>query len=472
MNEWVAAMAQELDQLQRPSGHIGLVRRYLRGDHARPEVPKDADGEFRAIVAHSVANFLPLISGSFGRALYVDGYRSGRSADNAPAWDVWTANRMRAKQSIPMQGAIDYGTAYVAVEGEKITPLNPRKTHAWYEDAYDDFPIAGLTETGVRYRSDGAVMVRYEFWYGGTVQTYERVSGRRVGVVDDPGNMRDGTSIEIGKLVKLGSPRTHGSDHVPWVRFRDRLDDEAQGVVRPLIPAQDRVNASIFYLNMLLHYAAFKQKWATGIKVPRDTQEFLSDGSKNPNFGRPIEPFQAAVHRLWISENPEAKFGEFSQSEVTGHLAAIENAVATLLTLGRSSPLLAAGNKISNVAVESVAALNASMNAQIAHFQELFGASWDLVFELTGKGDPGATSRWRNHEPQSFAQVVDGLVKLNQMGAPARGLYEMVPGITDTQIEQWNALAQEPTETDRLAAALRRQSAPAPAEVDDVPGAE
>src|SRR5690606_41030762 len=112
----------------------------------------------------------------------------------------------------------------------------------------------------------------------------ERVSGRRLGVVDDPGNMRDGTSIEIGKLVKLGSPRTHGSDHVPWVRFRDRLDDEAQGVVRPLIPAQDRVNASIFYLNMLLHYAAFKQKWATGIKVPRDTQEFLSDGSKNPNF--------------------------------------------------------------------------------------------------------------------------------------------------------------------------------------------
>lgn len=472
MNEWVAAMAQELDQLQRPSGHIGLVRRYLRGDHARPEVPKDADGEFRAIVAHSVANFLPLISGTFGRLLYVDGYRSGRSADNAPAWDVWIANRMRARQSITMQGMVDYGTAYVAVEGEKIKPLNPRKSYAWYEDDYDDFPMAGLAETGVRYLRDGTIVVRYEFWHGGTVQTYERVSGRRQGVVDDPGNMRDGRELQMGKLTKLGGPRRHGHDFVPWVRFRDRLDDEAQGIVRPLIPAQDRLNASVFYLNMLLHYAAFRQKWAVGIKIPRDTQETLPDGTENPNYGKPIEAYKTAVHRLWVAETPEAKFGEFNQADTTGPLAAIDNALATLLTLGRSSPLLAAGNKISNIAVESVNALNASMNAQLAQFQELAGASWDLVLELTGKGTPGATVRWRDNEPRSFAQTVDGLLKLSQMGAPARGLYELVPGITDTQIEQWNALAQEPTETDRLAAALRRQSAPAPAEVDDVPGAE
>lgn len=473
MNEWVELMLRELDELRRPSGHIGLVRRYLRGEHDIPYMPKDADGEFTALARQSITNFLPLITGTFGRHLYVDGYRSGRSADNAEAWEVWTANRMQARQSITMQGAIDYGTSYVIVEREKIRPLNPRKSLAWYEDHDAEFPLAALAETGVRYDQNGNVWVRYEFWHGGEVYFFERASGRRLGSADDPGRPHDGDEPEFGKLVEVGDPRQHGESFVPWVRFRDRLDDEAQGVVRPLIDAQNRVNASVFYLLMALHYASFRQRWVTGIKIPRDNQEFLPDGKPNPNFGRPIEAFKTAVHRLWISEQPEAKFGDFDQTNVDGHLAAIENAVSTLLTLGRSSPLLAAGNKISNIAVESVAALNASMNSQIEQFQSLFTPSWDTVFELTGRGTPGATVRWRDNEPRSFAQVIDGLLKLNQIGAPARGLFEMVPGITDVQLEQWNRLKDAEERNDRVlydAIAAAREAGSDP--TDPTPEAE
>lgn len=458
MDNWASAMIRELDAMRGENGHIGLVRRYLKGQHDTPKMPADATDEYEALARQAITNWLPLISGTFIGQLYVDGYRSGRSADNADGWDLWQANKLDARQTIPMRGAIEYGAAYVAVEGSRIRCLPARKSHAWYADDEDERPLAGLTEVGTRIASDGTVLTRYEFFHGPLVYTYERVSGRHLGVPDDPGNPYDGREIQVGSLT-LVDTREHGKDFVPWVRFRDRLDDEAQGVIRPLINLQDRINAAVFYLLMALHYASFRQRWGTGLVIPRDTQELLPDGTENPNYGKPIETFKAAVHRLWVSESSETKFGEFQQTEVSGHLAAIENAVKTLVSIGRASPLIMVGD-LANIAVEAIATLNDSMNKQVDAFKNIFGECWEDVLSLAGVGDPSARVRWRDTEPRSFAQVVDGLVKLGQMGAPAEGLFEMVPGITDQQLEQWKRLAARPTETDRLAAALARQGAP------------
>jgi hypothetical protein len=461
---WADAMIQELDQSRGNGGHIGIVRAYLKGDHPVPYMPDDAEGEFNSLARQAITNYMPLISGGFSQRLFVDGYRTGRSADNADGWQRWRDNKLASRQKITMRGAIEYGVSYVAVEGKKIRTLDPRKSWAWYENDEDEYPLAGLAYIGDRISDDGAFLARYEFWHKGEVITYERTTGRSAGTPDDPANPRDGLDILIGQLQEVGR-RRHGKDYVPWIRFRDRLDDEAVGVIRPLIPLQDRINASVFYLLMALHYASFRQRWATGLIIPRDTQETLPDGTPNPNFGKPIEPFKAAVNRLWVSESPDTHFGDFQQTSVDGHLAAIENAVRTLITIGQASPLLASGNSISNVAVESVAAFNESMNSQLSDYQTLFGEQWEAVLREAGAGDKEARIKWRDTEPRSFAQVVDGLVKLGQMGAPAEGLFEMVPGITDTQLEEWRALAARPTETDRLAEAIARQTAPA------VPGA-
>lgn len=468
---WVDAMIRELDQSRGEGGHIGMVRDYLKGKHRVPYMPDDASGEFNTLAQQSITNYLPLIGGTFGKQLYVDGYRTGRSASNVDGWRLWNDNKLTARQSITMRGAIDYGTAYVAVEGTNIRTLSARKSWAWYQEDEDEYPLAGLVDVGSRIADDGTFLARYEFWYKGKVVTYERTTGRRAGLPDDPANPRDGRDVQVGALEKVAE-RDTGKDFVPWVRFRDRLDDEAVGLIRPLITLQDRINASVFYLLMALHYASFRQRWGTGLIIPRDTLKTLPDGSDNPNFGKPIEPFKAAVNRLWISESSETKFGDFAQTDTTGHLAAIENAVQTLITIGQSSPLLGAGNSVSNIALESIAALNESMYSQVEALKACFGPSWESVFELAGAGDASASVRWRSTEPQSFGVVVDGLVKLNQMGAPAEGLFEMVPNITDEQLEEWKTLAARETETDRLAAAISRQAMPAVgAGPEDVPPA-
>lgn len=457
----VGSMIRELDYMRAWNGPIGKVRRYLLGGHDLPYMPKDATVEYESLARQAITNMLPLISGGFSGMLYVDGYRSGKSADNVAGWARWQANKLDARQAITMRGAIEYGTAYVSVEGEKIRALNARKSHALYEDDDADYPYAGLAEIGERIASDGSTMTRYEFFMGGKVWTYERTNGRVLGIPDDPANPLDGRDIQVGKLDLIGTPRTHGKDFVPWVRFRDRLDDDAQGVIRPLINLQDRINASVFYLLMALHYASFRQRWATGLIIPRDTQETLPDGSANPNFGRPIEPFKAAVNRLWLSESQDTKFGDFAQTETSGHLAAIENAMGALISIGQASPLLLSGNHISNIAIDAIAALNDSMNKKVDSLKSNFGESWEEVLRLSGAGDDSAAVRWRETEPRSFAQVVDGLVKLNTIGAPAEGLFEMVPNITDQQLAEWKTLAARQTDTDRLAEAITRQAGPA-----------
>lgn len=453
----VDAMIRELDAMRAENGHIGLVRRYLKGQHDIPYMPADATDEFRAIARQSVTNWLPLISGTFAESLYVDGYRSGRSADNVQGWDTWQANRLDARQAIPMRGAIDYGTAYAIVEGSQIRTPRARKAHAWYEDDDAEWPLAGLAEVGQRIASDGAILARYQFYYANKRFTYERVTGKSVGIPGDPGSLRD---VQIGAL-ELVDVQEMPTKHVPWVRFRDRLDDEAEGVVRPLIQQQNRINASVFYLMMALHYASFRQRWGTGLAIPRDQNEFMPDGvTPNPRFGKPIEPFKAAVNRLWVSESKDSKFGDFQQTDVMGHLAAIDNALKTMISVGQASPLVMVGD-LANLAVEAIAILNDSKNKKVESLRNSFGESWEMVLRLAGVGDASASVRWRDTEPRSFAQVVDGLVKLNQMGAPAEGLYEMVPGITDQQLDQWRALANRPTDADRLADAISRQGVPA-----------
>ena len=53
-----------------------------------------------------------------------------------------------------------------------------------------------------------------------------------------------------------------------------------------------------------MEFAAFRQRWASGIEIDYD-----KEGNAKP-------PFTAGVERLWVSENPEVKFGDFDAADL------------------------------------------------------------------------------------------------------------------------------------------------------------
>lgn len=449
---------QHEDTLDR-NAHHGLIRRYLLGDHDLPYMPKGAKAEYQVLARRSIRNWLPLVPDTFSKTLFVDGYRASKSSTNAKPWDYWQANGLDARQTIATRGALEYGTAYVSVlPGDpvpRIRPLKPTRSLAWYEDEDDEWPIYGLHFKGTRL--DGSRL--YEIFDATTVYTVAKL----------PAN--------LGGEVRFVEAADHDLGVTPLVRFRNDLS-EPRGIVLPLIPLQDGINEASFNLNIAIQYASFRQRWATGLAVPVDEQETLSDGSPNPNYGNPVEPFEAAVNRLWVTDSPEAKFGDFAQTETSGHLRAYESGVKTLAAVAQTSPHVLTGD-LNNLSADALAVVEASTTRKSAEYETLFGESWEQTLRLAAKADGNLTDaqdtssqvRWRESEARSLAQTVDALGKMAQMlNVPPQALWERIPGVTETDIDHWKELASQADGIASLASVLAQAnadtgitSAPAPA---------
>lgn len=469
-DSWVVGLAEELirehSKLNSDTSDYGRITRYLRGDHDLPYIPPNARAEYVSLAKKSITNWLPLISDTFTKALFVDGYRPARAAENAAAWEYWQANGMDARQSLIHRGALEYGVAYALVlPGDPvpvIRPVHPTKAVAFYEDEDDEWPVHALRVAGTRY--DGTRL--YEVLTNEAVYT--------VGVEKD------------GAKPKVISAEDHNLGVTPLVRYRESLE-HAQGIILPRIVIQDRINEAVFSLMIALQYASFRQRWATGLAIPVDEQQTITELNRNfdpsqpespknpryievpnPNFGKPIEPFRVAVDRLWVTDSPDAKFGDFEQTDVSGHLDTYFSAVRSLAAISQISPHVLLGDLV-NVSADAFAVIEASTQRKCTEYEMLFGESHEQLFRLAalaagdakGARDVSAQVRWRDTEARSLAAAVDALGKMvSMLGVPAEAAWERIPGVTQTDVERWREMARSSDGLAALAEALTRQSRP------------
>jgi len=254
---------------------------------------------------------------------------------------------------------------------------------------------------------------------------------------------------------------THPFGVCPVVVFRNQWTDDPDvriaelGEVWPLIPLQDRLNDTTLGLLIAQQYAAFKQKWATGVEIPRD-----------PETGRPIEPFEAAVNRLWTTASKDARFGEFTETDLTGYLASQESAIKQMATIAQVPPHYLLGGLV-NISAEALAAAEAGLARKVSERKAVFGEAWERVFRLmafaAGQVEDAENTRarvvWRDTEARSLAASADALGKLATMlGIPAEALWELIPGVTPFQIRRWKRLKQQDMAMDvaEVAATLLR----------------
>ncbi|MGC5319305.1 phage portal protein [Micromonospora arida] len=425
------------------SGHHGLIARYLRGDHDLPYMPRGAKAEYKSLAEKSITNWLPLISATYTKRLFVDGFRAARATDNAKPWEYWQANGMDARQTIVHRGALEYGAAYVLVLPGKpvpfIRPLSPLRTVALYEDEEAEWPDAAMRVKGKAANGDTLLEV-----------------------FDDRAAHTIRKAKHDGKLTLVRSD-AHNLGVVPFVRYRPRLDGESVGIIKPLIRLNDRINESVFALYVALQYASFRQRWATGLAIPVDEDE------QSPTYGQPVEPFQAAVDRLWISDNPDAKFGDFGQTDTKGHLETYGSGVRSLAAIAQLSPHVLLGDLV-NLSADALAAAESATQHQIGEFETIFGESHEQTLRTAAKAagdreaaaDMSAQVRWRDTEARSLAAAVDALGKMVQMlGVPAEAAWERIPGVTDQDIQRWRGMAASGDGLTALAEALGRQKTPA-----------
>lgn len=431
-----------LQQHSKERPRLDRIAYYFRNRTDSIYVPPGATDEFKELVYQAKFNVLPLVEDAVAQALFVDGYRptgeNGRapSRDNAEIWDrVWQPNRMDARQAALYRPAVRYGYSYaVVLPGDPapvITPYSPRKLTALYDDpVHDEWPRYAMV---ANRRPIEPLPVGADPLEPPTVE-----AGVTLTVYD--GEFRYRVLQEAGAWRLIDEAEHHGLGFPPVVRFLDQAGDEDEngvvsfGKIEPLLPVQRQLNQTTFGLLMAQHYAAFKQRWVTGMV------------DEQPKF-------RARVDAMLRAESPDTKFGEFSETDLSGYLNSRDKALLFVSAAAQIPPHnLLVGSGISNISAEALAALESAHRQDIAEHQTTFGESVEQMLRLAGRAmgdndaweDTSAQVVWRDTTPRSLAQVADALGKLaTQLGIPPEELWERVPGVTDSDLERWRAAKDE-----------------------------
>ncbi|QFP95174.1 portal protein [Streptomyces phage Werner] len=456
-----ASLAKQLlSILDRDGARLERIDNYLHGKHDDPYMPPHADDEYRLLAKRSVSNWMPLLVGTPAQALYVDGFRPSAAGaglpqaaeSTSPEWSHWQRSRLDARQAAVYRAALTYGHSFTVTEKDKkghvVTKgLSPRRTAALFEDpANDETPYAALTVT---VWPKGEAVGKARMWDGSNEYA---VTFKSLG--DDEG-------VRVS-----GKAKRHGASECPVTRFAASVDLDGRtiGVIEPMIPLQNRINQSVFDLLVGQTYTSHEVRYATGMAPPiqrdAETGDPILDENGQP---KPI-PMNHNARRFLFAEDPDVKFGSLPGGPIGSLIDSIDMSIRHLAAVSQTPPHHLLG-QIANLSAEALLAAETALSRKIAEFRAIFGESWERVFRLAAELAGSSASAddymgeviWRDMEQRSLAQAADALGKLKeQLGIPAKGLWKRVPGVTQTEFEDWEEMAEDEDSQLALAQSIRR----------------
>ena len=375
---------------------------------------------FRQFLRESRANWCELVVNAVAERLQVVGFRFGPAGESSDhAWQIWQANNLDADAELTQTDALVTGSAFALVQpdddnptGVAITGESPFEATVLYQPGSRRRRMAGYKRfrvgndvTQILVLPDAIVT-----WYPN--ERDPEVEGNSTGIV----NMVE--VIPQPRSVRPPRSELHSATHF-----------------------QDRINTTIFNRLVATDYGAFRQIWATGVKLARQVLK-NEDGTESVSV---IRPFDVGANRLLANENPEARFGAFSESTLQGYLDSVNQDVQQLAAVTQTPPHYLLGTMV-NISADAIKAAEAGLVAKVSRRSLHIGEAWEEVMRIAlgitedpNANDLGAEVLWKDFETRSEAQLVDALTKMAVLGVPTEVLWQRW-GATPQQIEQWKQL--------------------------------
>jgi hypothetical protein len=417
---WVDRLSKKLD-LQ--AVEALRYETYYDGDQPLPLAlgTEQYRQEFRAMLSAVRDNWMPMVVEAKAQRLNPVGFRFDGLEADAAANEMWQRNHLDADAKLAHGTALTTGRCPVlvwidAAEQVEITVEHPAQVVVAYSG-------------GNRRRRDAALKRWVDDWTGDTFYTlflpdmiwkFSRpVKGRR----------RD--------LALRADPIENPLGVVPVVEHRHRLrhrDGACRSVLMEVTNTQDVINKTLIDTLVSAEFQAFKQRWATGIDIPKD-----------PVTGKPLMPFKSAVNRVWATADPAAKFGEFAPADLSGFLKLLEYLVQSLASRTATPPhYLIQGQTLPNA--ESVKAAETGLIASVRDIWTPFGETWEEAIRLgfACQNDPrrdvwNAETIWADPETRSEAEHIDAVLKKRALDVPVQQLWSDA-GYTPAQIERFHEM--------------------------------
>lgn len=454
----LAALKDEKSAWERRQG-------YYEGDQDLPSIPdQDAkdDPNLLALRDQSPANWLCLAMDGPVQRLATASLREIRSGKVDPdSWnDVWLTNDLESRSKIVQNQMMVHGRGIYSVSKIKGQPGKARvlvencKRVYLHRNPENPFEHTFAVKTWAR-----EAKVKTSLYLSPSAMA--SVGAYEVGVV------YDATSwvrfVKPGGLSGIGGwtveeSGDHGLGELPFVESPTNVDADGKprSAIENLMAAQDAVNTIRFYSLRAMSSAAFRQKIITGFDPRvRDAATgepiYLTnkDGSVllDPHTNQPIPLLQKmgrmGVDRTLMFPGTDTKIGDLAESSLSNYTGLLEMFLTDLLARGQVPPQYAL-NKMANLSGDALSGAEATLQSLIGDLKRESGTAITKVMRLAnrarGKDLPDLTPEWADTEPKSFAQIVDGVVKLITADFPRRPAFEMLPGATPTKVDQWMEL--------------------------------
>lgn len=435
------ALKQERDRLLQ-------IDQWYRWNHEDVVIPRRATEELRSLLQLAKTPWLGLVVTNVAQAMYVDGYRTPDARDNSEVpWRLWQQNDLDGRQMAINRAMLAYGQSYgtalpgvdqFGAETAVLRGVSPRKMLAFYADpAEDDWPMYAL-------RAEPTVGQPAYF------RLYDEEAVYYLGWE---------TTTTGSKMVYL-EDRVHDVGVCPVVRFANKLDLDGRtdGEVEPFIPLAKRIDKTSYDRLLAQHFNSWTVRTVAGMAAPDEEEE--ANRAK----------LRLRQDDILIAEDPDTKFGTLPGTQLDGFIRAYESDIRTLAA-ATQTPVHALTGDLINLSADALAAARAELDAKTTERKKSAGKSYDqwlrlgahIVGDEVAAQDVMAHVTWADTSVRSLATAADALVKFQSMGVPSKALWQMIPGASKSDVDEWVQLAEEGDALANLTALLDRQTAPPPA---------
>lgn len=456
-----------LERLHDQARHHRMFDAYYVGEHPLPDAPNGARTEFLRLMRLARSNWCELIVDAVAERLEVVGVRFGDAGADLDVWrTIWQPNNLDELHGQVHTEALIGGTAGVLVwpssngnDRPEVTVEHPAQLYveldggdprrrraaikSWREDG-DEYAVV-MTAAG-EIDPDTPAMV----------YKWIRVNGRHAWEpYAGPGDPGPAFEHPLGAVSA-----------VPFTNKRRMIGSGVSELAGGITDIQDRINETLFNRITAARFSAFRQRWVTGMDIPVD-----------PETGKPIEPFKAAVDRIWMAEATDTKFGEFGATDLAPFIKAVEADIQHLAAISRTPPHYLLGQSGAFPSGESLKATETGLVAKVKARALSFGGAWEEVIRLAlgamsdARGaDDSLEVIWSDPESKGTGELVDALVKLGTIGVPNEELWRIY-GASPQEVNRWRAMGARQGLAAAAAAPTRPATPPAAAQRNTAPAA-
>lgn len=381
--------------------------RYYDGDHRLSYATEKYQNTFAEIIRKMRDNLCPIVVDAPADRMEVINFAGDQedveSAVAATAWAMWQRERMEITSNDVHKEALKTGYGYLIVwpDAESVVKfyVQDSRNCIVIEDEDSGEPLFAAKKWKTAEEK-----IRLTIYYPDRIEKWITR------------NKDNNVEIKDKHFIPYQSDTEQSTEEnrygvLPVFKF------ETLPVLTDVMPIQDALNKTLCDKLVSMEFAAYPQRWATGLEMPTD-----------PITGEKSMPFKAGADKLWFTSDEKTKFGQFLHADLEQFLKVADSYRLEMARVS-GTPLHFFSINISDaISGKALKTLESRFTKKVTRLCLNFGAVWAKVMKfalmIEGQSTGNLTTQWAPPETQDEVELLTSLEAKQRLSVPVEVLWE------------------------------------------------